>query len=109
MTAVISDRPTLGSFAARSRPCRGWLVIAQDISGRIVNHLLAADKIPDHVFADFARIDTTAPTIIITPAREVFIEAMDVKARQKTRGSVLRLIARSLYREAILREIIEMI
>lgn len=56
MTAVIGDRPTLRSLSQR-RSCRS--VIAQDISGRIVNHSLPADKIPDHVFADFARIDGT--------------------------------------------------
>lgn len=69
MTAVIGDRPTLAALSYS----RGMKLVAeapavyrQRYIRTYRKSLLSADKIPDHVFANFARLDTAVPTIIVS-------------------------------------------
>lgn len=95
MTAVIGDRPTLAALSLSWHEVP-WPKFSGCLSPEIYirmyrKSLLSADKIPDHVFANFARLDTAAPTIIVSSdLREVFIETMDVGRGSRNSSSVLR-------------------
>lgn len=67
ITAVIGDRPTLVALSWHEVRGRSSGCLSSERYIRTYRKsLLSADKIPDHVFANFARFDTASPTIIVS-------------------------------------------